>query len=275
MAKAKASAKDYTITADTPVEEAIEKLAAHGSLLCKAALDTKPLSYLRDNAERFFGYAEYCAVNKLEINEVNTYNCTTGRMAANLLCLNPRLKPISLQILSLMKNSYVHKILQSRFDNEQAQFLFQSSRVRKVYPPTHLLNNAIKSCFPYHQDGIPVGNSTASIAAWIPMTDCGKTAPGLEVAMAPQSDLIPLKNDPESIFRDFEIPEDAIEAAIGTAERWRPEFEFGDLQLIPATTLYASTSEEGMDRASIGVELRFASPDDAASFPREQQPILV
>jgi len=275
MLAPKKAQKDCIVDAKTPAEKVVEKIAKHGSVLCKGALSPDDLAPLRDNAERFFGHIEFCALNKLETPVTEAFNVTTLRMAASVLCLNARSRPVRLPLLDLLQKSYVHPILQSFLANERAMFLYHFSRVRKVYPEDHTLGKLVKSCFPYHQDGIPIGNYKQAMLCWIPLVPCGKDAPGLEVALKPMDELIPLANRKNSDFKDFEISDASVDKALGDAPRWQPDYELGDLQLIPSTTLHRTTPLDGMTQTSIAAELRFATPDDSKAFPREQRRILV
>ena len=268
-------AEACTIDAGTAPDAVLERIEQHGTVLCKGAIDPVELAPLRDNAERFFGYVEYCLLNKLEIPQLATYNATALRMAANLLCLNPRPEPARLTAVSLIRRSYVYPILKAYLGGEKALFLFQNSRVRRVYPETHVLSKHVKSLFPYHQDGIPVGNSTETILCWLPLDACGRTAPGLEIALKRLKRLIPLAQEDSSPFRDFEIAAADVEAALEETPRWQPEYEPGDLQLIPCTTLHRSTSHVAMYRPSVAAELRFAPDRIADQFEAEQSKILV
>lgn len=268
-------AEACTVDSETPPDEVLRQIEQHGTVLCKGAIDPVELAPLRDNAERFFGYVEYCLLNKVEIPQLGAYNATTLRMAANLLCLNPRPEPARLTAVSLIRRSYVYPILKAYLGGGRALFLFNNSRVRKVYPEAHVLSQNVKSLFPYHQDGIPVGNSTETILCWLPLDACGRAAPGLEIALKRLKNLIALANEADSPFRDFEIAAADVEQALEETPRWQPEYEPGDLQLIPCTTLHRSTAHVAMYRPSVAAELRFAPERAADQFDAEQSKILI
>jgi hypothetical protein len=200
---------------------------------------------------------------------------TAVRMAANMLALNPRPQPVQLAILNVLKASYVYPILQGYLDSEQAQFLFHKSRIRKVYPEQHAMSQAVKSRFPYHQDAHGVNPEVESLACWIPLEACGRDAPAIEVALKRMTELLPMKNDPTSVFKDFELVEAEVARAIEGVPTLAADYAMGDLQLIPSSTLYRSTTSEAMFRPSLAAELRFVSPAAAQAFPDEGQQVLV
>ena len=269
-----ASGEDCTVDASTDAGEAAERLRSHGTLLCRQALDPRALASIRDNAQRFFDHVEYLGFNKLDMSVVKTYNCTTKRMGANILCLNARPRPPQFAILSLLRDSYLYPVVRDWLRSETPMFLFHNSRVRKVYPDYHPLSQHVRSCFPYHQDGNPVGRLLETLTCWVPLGPSGNVAPGLEIALKPMDHLLPLLDDPQSDYRDFELAEDLVESEIAEAPRWRPEMQLGDVQLIPAGSLYRTHADGTMSETGIGAELRFAASEMADRFPLEKRQII-
>lgn len=267
-------AESCTIDAGASAEQAAESLATNGALLCRGAIAPRELAVYRDNAERFFDHVEFLGINRLDLEILKSYNCTTRRMGASVFCMNLRLKPPQFPFLHLLRESYVYPLVKDWLKTEQPMFLFHNSRVRRTYPDYHPMAEMVTSNFPYHQDGSPVGGLLETITCWLPLGPAGEAAPGLELVRKPMERLLPLLDNPDSPYRDFELADEVVDAEAGEAARWRPSMELGDVLLIPAGTLYRTFLSESMIRTGISAELRFVAEEKAESFPREKRKIL-
>ena len=267
------NAESSIVEEGSSAEEIAQALNEKGAVLCRGAIDPKALAVYRDNAERFFDHVEFLGLNKLDLEILKPYNCTTSRMGASVFAMNLRLKPPQFPFLHLLRESYLYPAVGTWLKSEKPMFLFHNSRVRRVYPPYHLMAEHVKSAFPYHQDGSPVGGMLETLTCWMPLGDAGGSAPGIEIALKPMDRLLPLLDDPASPYRDFELAEDLVESEAADAPRWRPQMELGDVMLIPAGTLYRTQVDDSMLHTGNLAELRFAASENAERFPMEKRVI--
>ncbi len=86
------------------------------------------------------------------------------------------------------------------------------------------------------------------ITAWIPLCDCGDTAPGLQVYPKKMSDLLPLKRT--RWFID--------DRHLGPVREslWRPVFRVGDVFLFDAHTVHGTYLTEAMSDLRISLDVR-------------------
>lgn len=107
---------------------------------------------------------------------------------------------------------------------------------------------------PFHQDATALAN--AGLNVWIPLTDCGVDAPGLEIMARRTASILPtiasagdynqMEIDPALVYQSF--PEET---------RFYPTPKVGDAVLFLGSTVHRSHIAEGMTRERASVELRF------------------
>jgi hypothetical protein len=109
---------------------------------------------------------------------------------------------------------------------------------------------------PFHQDQAILNQPLLNI--WIPLTPCGLTAPGLEVAVTEQRALLQIagsKDDPVPVER-FRIDEDLVLTTYGSHALWRPVMEPGEVLVFTGTTAHRTFVAPEMKETRVSIELR-------------------
>ena len=112
---------------------------------------------------------------------------------------------------------------------------------------------------PYHQDGrVLLGGDLVN--CWIPLVDCGREIPGLEVVVARVPGLEPtLPGEPQAnYFRagGMEIDPDDVQRRYGPDRLWHPEFRAGDALIFLGTTIHRTHVAPGMSGGRLSIDLR-------------------
>jgi hypothetical protein len=113
---------------------------------------------------------------------------------------------------------------------------------------------------PFHQDskllGVPLIN------LWIPLTDCGRTTPGLEVVAQRIDGLVSTvpHGSAGTLYAEhgIEIEAATILAAFGD-RLWHPEFKVGDVMMFRGTTVHRTHVVPGMVGGRMSIDLRLVA----------------
>lgn len=110
---------------------------------------------------------------------------------------------------------------------------------------------------PFHQDETLI--KTPILNLWIPLTPCGDDAPGLEVVVTQNRDLLPVAGPADGAYvaERNQIDERKIERRYGRSAYWHPTFSPGDVMVFFGTTIHRSYVRPGMTAPRISVEMRF------------------
>ncbi|MBV8165675.1 MAG: hypothetical protein JO021_02705 [Alphaproteobacteria bacterium] len=114
---------------------------------------------------------------------------------------------------------------------------------------------------PFHQDsrilGVPLVN------LWIPLSDCGRAIPGLEVVTQRIDGLISTlpHGSPGTLYADHGIEIDAATVLAGYPDSlWHPEFAAGDVLVFRGTTVHRTYVTPGMSGGRMSIDLRLVVP---------------
>jgi len=120
------------------------------------------------------------------------------------------------------------------------------------YPPPHAPHS-------WHQDGAlgfdflapgqqrpPADALLEMLTCWVPLTDCGDDAPGLELIACRQ----------ESLLAPVELMHERLAARFDEQEFWRPRMGTGDALLFCGDLLHRTHAAAHMNRDRVSVELR-------------------
>jgi len=120
-----------------------------------------------------------------------------------------------------------------------------------------LIPGPLIQALPFHQDQTIL--QTPLLNVWIPLSECGVHAPGLEVVVAGARGLLAVAGAP-----DHEIPveraridERLVLDTFGPRALWRPGFLPGDALVFAGTTIHRSHVTPGMAAPRLSVELRW------------------
>jgi len=115
---------------------------------------------------------------------------------------------------------------------------------------------------PFHQDSRILNAPLVNL--WIPLSDCGRDIPGLEIVTRRIDGLIAtLPHDPTRNFyagHGLEIDPDIILAAFADA-LWHPEFKAGDVLMFRGTTVHRTHVTPTMAGERMSIDLRMVAPD--------------
>jgi len=117
-------------------------------------------------------------------------------------------------------------------------------------PPTHA-----DSHLPFHQDQTIVGSKLVNI--WIPLAECGRDAPGLEVVVGSGGQLMQPAN-PESggIVERSRLDEKTVLANYPAKAIWHPLFSVGDVIIFTGDTIHRTYVAPGMARSRASIDMR-------------------
>ncbi len=122
------------------------------------------------------------------------------------------------------------------------------SNVRRMLPSSKPL--------PFHQDETLLGHRLLNV--WVPLTDCGSDAPGLQVVLGSWRELLDTVSIPDSpmIAERQHIAEARVLSAFPADAFYAPEFLAGDAMVFKGSTIHRTLVKSGMTRSRLSVELR-------------------
>ena len=122
----------------------------------------------------------------------------------------------------------------------------------------------------WHQDGAFLGDGIRSLNVWLSLSDCGITAPGMDVVAKRLDEIVPTGGEGANF--DWSVAPGEAERAAGEAGIVRPHFEPGDALLFDHLMLHRTASEESMTDQRYAIETWFFAP---SAYPPEQVPIVL
>lgn len=128
-----------------------------------------------------------------------------------------------------------------------------NSYVRALIPGPHI------QALPFHQDQSIL--QTPLLNVWIPLTECGVHALGLEVVVTDRRDLLALAGPPDHAVpvERARIDERLVLGMFGPGALWRPSLDPGDVLVFAGTTVHRSHVTPQMTKPRLSVELRLVS----------------
>ncbi|NNE74978.1 MAG: hypothetical protein HKN26_15035 [Acidimicrobiales bacterium] len=122
----------------------------------------------------------------------------------------------------------------------------------------------------WHQDGAFMGKGIRTVNVWLALTDCGVTAPGLDIVPRAM-DLA--ETGTEGAHFDWAVGPGVVEKVAPPVEVLRPEFRAGDILLFDHLFLHRTGAEaETMVNDRYAIETWFFAP---SCYPDTQLPIVV
>ncbi len=122
----------------------------------------------------------------------------------------------------------------------------------------------------WHQDGAFLGENIRSLNVWLALSDCGVTAPGMDIVARRLDEIVPTGGEGANF--DWSVAPADAERAAGEAGIVRPEFEAGDALLFDHLMLHRTASEESMTGKRYASETWFFAP---SAYPAEQVPLVL
>jgi hypothetical protein len=122
----------------------------------------------------------------------------------------------------------------------------------------------------WHQDGAFMGGQDIrSLNVWMALSDCGATAPGMDVVPT----RLPLAaTGTEGAWFDWSVSPVEVDRIRGAVPVFRPDFRAGDLLLFDHRFLHRTAEATTKTRPRYAIETWFFPPTD---YPAKQVPLLV
>lgn len=123
----------------------------------------------------------------------------------------------------------------------------------------------------WHQDGAFLGRQVRSVNVWLALSDCGTTAPGMDV-VGRRLPYVVQTNSHGAAF-DWSVGEGMVDIlAQGGAPVQTPDFEAGDALLFDHLMLHRTSLKPGATGTRWAIESWFFAPTD---YPYDRVPLLV
>jgi hypothetical protein len=109
---------------------------------------------------------------------------------------------------------------------------------------------------PYHQDSRILGCDLVNL--WIPLADCGRALPGLEVVTQRLHALAPTGPSAGNLYAEMgvEIETAWVHDMFGVDSLWHPEFQVGDVLVFFGTTVHRTYVTKQMQGERLSIDLR-------------------
>jgi ectoine hydroxylase-related dioxygenase (phytanoyl-CoA dioxygenase family) len=123
----------------------------------------------------------------------------------------------------------------------------------------------------WHQDGAFLGRDVRSVNVWLALSDCGSTAPGMDVVGSRLPYI--LQTHSHGAYFDWSVGQGMVDIlAEGGAPVLTPEFGPGDALLFDHMMLHRTSVKPGMTGTRWAIESWFFAP---TCYPYDQIPLLV
>jgi len=163
---------------------------------------------------------------------------------------------VSLDRLLAADNRFVHTLVGERVRNLARIYLGKEPSLSENSYIRRLVPGADIQALPFHQDQSVLGAPLLNI--WVPLDPCGTTAPGLEVVVTNNRQLLDVSGDPSDVIpvERVRLKEQAVLAAYGSRSLWHPALRPGDALVFAGTTIHRSYVTSAMTEPRMSVELR-------------------
>jgi hypothetical protein len=122
----------------------------------------------------------------------------------------------------------------------------------------------------WHQDGAFLGADIRSLNVWLALTDCGVTAPGMDIVARRLDGIVPTGGEGANF--DWSVAPADAERAAGEGGIVTPEFKAGDALLFDHLMLHRTASNDSMTDPRYAIETWFFAP---SAYPAEQVPLVL
>jgi hypothetical protein len=121
----------------------------------------------------------------------------------------------------------------------------------------------------WHQDGAFLGQGIRTVNAWITLSHCGDTAPGLDVVPRRLDEIV--ETGTEGALFDWSVGDRVVERMVTTSPVLRPVFEPGDALFFDEMNLHRTGVSPGMQHERYAIESWFFAP---SCYPSDQAPVV-
>ena len=122
----------------------------------------------------------------------------------------------------------------------------------------------------WHQDGAFMGTGLDSLNVWTSLSQCGSTAPGMDMLPVRLEDIVPTGT--EGTHFDWSVSPAMLAQAAGGNPPVRPEFGPGDVVFFDELFMHRTASEPHMTEERYAIETWCFAP---SRYPETQIPLLV
>ncbi|MCH7788514.1 MAG: phytanoyl-CoA dioxygenase family protein [Acidobacteria bacterium] len=164
------------------------------------------------------------------------------------------------QTIAAYRASGLHRVI-SEYLGERPACSMKKTVLRRV---------DVDSATDWHQDGAFMGVGLNSLNVWLNLTDCGKTAPGLDLVPRRLDSLVET-GTPGANFEWSAAPDKVAEAA-GDIDTVRPDFKAGDIVLFDELCLHRTAVAPEMRESRRAIEMWCFPP---SRYPSTQIPLVL
>ncbi|MEE9414327.1 MAG: phytanoyl-CoA dioxygenase family protein [Acidimicrobiales bacterium] len=200
-----------------------------------------------------------CSDSQLSLIKVSRRACSNPDYGALLLADSPR-----------MLQNFVEISESSGLTNLVHRFLGERPAISVNKATLRVVSRDIAGG-DWHQDGSFMGTPLQTLNSWIPLSDCGQTAPGMDLVPLRLDGLVPT-GELGAWFPWSVSPREVRDAAQDTPIV-RPVFEAGDILLFDELMLHRTAATQGLSSDRYAIECWWFAP---SGYPLETQvPLLV
>lgn len=231
------------------------ELAEVGSCLCKSVLSAQACADLREKAEALLLHTSWAS-------DRAAGSLAKGAIHFGHLSETGPGKSFLFDLFNHFRNSPALDVLEEPFGRSVA-FALKLCTVR-LHRGAGVADGFARSQLPLHQDNFPRDQRVMMINTWIPLQDCGTTAPGLELFRTPVEEYffgagLSQQDIANSNIPKHEVGYQAMAERFGEACVARPEFGAGDAAIFNRFTLHRTNVTSEMTAPRISIELRACS----------------
>jgi hypothetical protein len=128
----------------------------------------------------------------------------------------------------------------------------------------------VDSTTDWHQDGAFMGTGLASLNVWLNLTDCGRTAPGLNLVPRRLDSLV--ETGTPGAYFDWSAAPDKVADAAAEAGVTRPDFNAGDILLFDELCMHRTAVAPEMREPRRAIEMWCFAP---SRYPETQIPLVL
>ncbi len=180
----------------------------------------------------------------------------TTRVLGEQDLLAPGLTPHFPELLQLVGRMIEHGVLRpilERYFGAPIVPVADEMRFRRHRP------SVVRTHVPLHQDIMFTGTDRSLVNCWVPLTPCGREAPGLEVAATHMAGrFVHHGKSPPGAYPMDHVPDQMLAGFPVPMFRIAPEFEAGDVLLFDGWCLHRTTDLPGMTKERLSVEARYS-----------------
>ena len=243
----------------TPAELTAERLRngilGHGSLLARSLLSPPSLRRLRDAIDRAFeafdagaavpdGAAWYDPLDGIRNPDLTRSFARAGNTV--LAADSPRTLQ---EFLDAIREAGIDRLLAAYF-GERPALSAEKTTLRRLDARSWQLR-----CADWHQDGAFLGAGIRTVDVWVPLSRCGRDAPGMDIIPRRVEDV--LATGDAGTNYDWSVSMETIDRAFPGVPIWRPEFEPGDVLFFDDRCLHRTAAELGMPNVRYAIESWF------------------